>query len=216
MWCSSEHADASNMRCVRESSGVQETTSLLNPSRLWTRSEVLTRPCPVPREPGVYAWYFRCIPPGVPTSGCHTYQDLTLLYTGISPRHPPANGLSPSRQSLRHRVRYHFRGNAEGSTLRLTLGCLLAEELGIELRRVGSGFRMTFSSGEMKLSEWLEENAFVAWCPHPAPWVVEEHMISTLSLPLNLDQNRRHAFHRTLSELRRAAKTKARELPIAR
>ena len=71
---------------------MQETTSLLNPSRLWTRSEVLTRPCPVPREPGVYAWYFRCIPPGVPTSGCHTYQDLTLLYTGISPRHPPANG----------------------------------------------------------------------------------------------------------------------------
>jgi hypothetical protein len=52
---------------------------------------------------------------------------------------------------------------------------------------------MTFSSGEMKLPEWLEENAFVAWCPHPAPWLLEEHMISTLSLPLNLDQNRRHA-----------------------
>jgi len=75
---------------------------------------------------------------------------------------------------------------------------------------------MTFSSGEMKLSEWLEENAFVAWCPHPAPWLLEEHMISTLSLPLNLDQNRRHTFHPKLSELRRTAKAKARELPIAR
>lgn len=144
------------------------------------------------------------------------YQDLTLLYAGISPRHPPANGARPSKQSLLHRVRYHFRGNAEGSTLRLTLGCLLAEELGIELRRVGTGIRMTFNSGEMKLSEWLGANAFVASCSHPAPWVLEEHMISTLSLPLNLDQNRRHAFHQKLSELRHTAKTKARELPIAR
>lgn len=30
-----------------------------------------------------------------------------------------------------------------GSTLRLTLGCLLAEQLGIQLRRVGSGARVT-------------------------------------------------------------------------
>ncbi|WP_420481527.1 GIY-YIG nuclease family protein [Actinopolymorpha pittospori] len=36
-----------------------------------------------------------------------------------------------SSQNLRTRVCYHFRGNAEGSTLRLTLGCLL----GLELRR---------------------------------------------------------------------------------
>ena len=31
-----------------------------------------------------------------------------------------------------------MRGNAEGSTLRLTLGCLLAGELGLQLRRVGT------------------------------------------------------------------------------
>ncbi|WP_386143941.1 GIY-YIG nuclease family protein [Streptomyces yanii] len=42
-----------------------------------------------------------------------------------------------STQNLRTRVRYHYRGNAAGSTLRLTLGCLL----GLELRRVGSGKR---------------------------------------------------------------------------
>ncbi|GAA2511770.1 hypothetical protein GCM10010406_54960 [Streptomyces thermolineatus] len=38
-----------------------------------------------------------------------------------------------SPQNLRTRVRYHFRGNAAGSTPRLTLGCLL----GLELRRFG-------------------------------------------------------------------------------
>jgi hypothetical protein len=32
---------------------------LLRPQRLWTRSEVLSRPSPVPKAPGVYAWYFR-------------------------------------------------------------------------------------------------------------------------------------------------------------
>ena len=48
---------------------------------------------------------------------------------------------------MRERIRYHYQGNAEGSTLRLTLGCLLSEELDIELRRVGSGKRMTFAEG---------------------------------------------------------------------
>ena len=61
------------------------------------------------------------------------------------------NGRSPSRQTLQDRVRYHYGGNAEGSTLRKTLGILLADELGIELRRVGSGKRMTFVDGELKL-----------------------------------------------------------------
>ena len=48
---------------------------------------------------------------------------------------------------MRERIPYHYQGNAEGSTLRLTLGCLLSEELDIELRRVGSGKRMTFAEG---------------------------------------------------------------------
>src|ERR1700722_7026268 len=54
-------------------------------------------------------------------------------------------------------------GNAEGSTLRLTLGCLLAGELGLELRRGGSGGRLTFCDGEARLSGWLAENALVTW-----------------------------------------------------
>ncbi|WP_394816236.1 GIY-YIG nuclease family protein [Streptomyces mooreae] len=48
-----------------------------------------------------------------------------------------------STQNLRKRVRYHYRGNAAGSTLRLTLGCLL----GLELRRVGSGKRNDLRQG---------------------------------------------------------------------
>jgi hypothetical protein len=129
---------------------------LLNPGRLWSRQEILSRASPVPKVPGVYAWYFRNMPPHVPSTGCATAGDFNLLYVGISPSAPPANGKAASKQTLWHRIRYHMRGNAEGSTLRLSLGCLLAEQLGIGLRRVGSGKRFTFSTGEKLLSEWCQ------------------------------------------------------------
>src|SRR5262245_29414 len=38
---------------------------LLHPDHLYTRSEVLGRPCPVPARPGLYAWYFNQSPPQV-------------------------------------------------------------------------------------------------------------------------------------------------------
>jgi hypothetical protein len=137
-----------------------------------------------------------------------------LLYIGISPSAPPKNGKLPSSQSLQSRIRYHFCGNAEGSTLRLTLGCLLAGALDIELRRVGSGKRMPFSTGEARLTEWMQQNARVAWHVCEEPWKLEEELIACVDLPLNLDQNRLHGFHPELSLIRREAKARARELPI--
>ncbi len=178
------------------------------------RREILDRPSPVPRVPGVYAWYFVEYPEIIPTDNCHKFDGLTLLYVGISPKAPPSNGKPPSKQRLFHRIRYHHRGNAEGSTLRLTLGCLLARELGIELRRVGSGKRMTFGRGEAILSDWLENNALVAWIEYGKPWELEDYLITNYSLPLNLESNRSHPFYTTLSEIRHEARTLARLLPI--
>lgn len=119
-----------------------------------------------------------------------------------------------ARQTLHQRVRYHYTGNAEGSTLRLTLGCLLAVELGIELRRVGSGKRRTFSTGEQLLSSWMADNAFVCWTADAEPWALEDEVIARLDLPLNLDQNKQNAFHPELSAARQAAKERAARLPI--
>lgn len=119
---------------------------------LRSRDEVLCRPSPVPLEPGIYGWYFRQVPAQIDVSGCHSIGGLTLLYVGISPKAPPANGRPPSRSSLRKRLQTHYCGNAEGSTLRKTLGCLLASETGFPLRRVGSGGRQTFTNpGEQAL-----------------------------------------------------------------
>ncbi len=178
-----------------------------------SRSGVISSPCPIPGGPGVYGWWFDRVPAGVPVEGCLVRENRTLLYVGISPKAPPSNGRPPSKQTVRSRVRYHYTGNAEGSTLRLTLGVLLAEELGIELRRVGSGTRVTFSAGEQRLSEWMGEHAFVTVIEHPRPWVLEEQMISELSLPLNLDQST-HPFRPTLSALRSAARQRAKELSV--
>lgn len=188
---------------------------LLAPTRLYTRTEVLSRPSPAPASQGVYAWYFDVAPPGVPLDHAHRAHGHALLYVGISPSRPPQNGKPPSRQHLRKRLRYHYRGNAEGSTLRLTLGCLLAPVLGIGLARVGSGTRLTFASGEHTLSDWIAHHAKVCWMAHPAPWEEEERLIDALDLPLNLAGNRHHAFAAQLSAIRSAAKAQARAGAVA-
>ena len=75
-------------------------------------------------------------------------------------------------------------GNAEGSTLRLTLGCLLPAELGLELRRVGNGNRyllLTFCDGGHRFSAWLDENAFVTWEACCEPLILEETLIRHVS-----------------------------------
>jgi hypothetical protein len=162
----------------------------------------------------VYGWWFRFLPSPLDTSACLIREGRTLLYTGISPKAPPTNGRRPSGQHLRNRIKTHYTGNAEGSTLRKTLGVLLAAELSIDLRRVGSGNRMTFGTGERALSEWMAANAFVSWVTDPTPWILESHLIADLDVPLNLQGNRHNRFHPELTAARSSAVARARALPI--
>jgi len=98
--------------------------------------------------------------------------------------------------------------------LRKTLGCLLADELGIQLRRVGSGSRMTFGAGEQALSAWMAENAFVSWLVRECPWELEDELIAGLDLPLNLMGNSANPFHRVLSQVRASCVAEAKTLPV--
>lgn len=191
-----------------------EIGTVVRPVRVFSRCEVLSRPSPVPSRDGVYGWWFRRLPPLVVASGCVRHEDLTLLYAGISPDRPPRNGRPASRQSLLDRIKYHYTGNAEGSTLRRTLGCLLAAELGIELRRVGSGKRMTFVDGEQELSAWMADNAYVSWIVRQQPWELEDELITQLDLPLNLMGNKHNQFHAKLTEVRARCVARARDLPV--
>src|SRR5262249_54580296 len=164
---------------------------LLHPVRLYSALDIASRHCPVPTRPGVYGFYFNEPPPGINTSGCHRVDQHALLYVGIAPKPPPTNGRAPSRSNLRQHLRTHYYGNAEGSTLRRTLGCLLSERLGIKLRRVGSGGRYTFTNpGEQLLDDWMQQHAFVTWVETSAPWELEAELLSSsLRLPLNVDGN---------------------------
>jgi hypothetical protein len=177
---------------------------ILYPNKLWNREELLGFSSPLPEKPGIYAWYFSSYPPEIPVQDVYYYQGLPLLYVSIAPSR------LDSSSNLKKRIKQHLRSNAYGSTLRLTLGCLL----GLELRRV-STTRMTFAkSGEQRLSEWLSKNAFVVWQQEDEPWHSEEQLIRTLSLPLNLHGNESHHFHPALVKLRHQARQRARSLPI--
>ncbi len=181
--------------------------ALLKPAKLWQHEEVISGAAP--KSSGVYAWYFQNIPAIVPTTNCTMCEGLPLLYIGTAPK------TSVSKDTLHKRLRNHYSSNAYGSTLRLSLGCLLSNELGIQLRRVGES-RMTFAQGEKRLSEWLAANAFVVWITTAEPWVVERELIETISPPLNLEYNRKHPFYPALSEIRKSAKQRAKLLPILR
>ena len=161
----------------------------------------------------MYAWYFTDLPAIIPTAGCLMLDGKTLLYIGIA---PDSESKPNSSQSLLRRIQYHYRGNAEGSTLRRTLGVLLANKSGFPLRRVGSGKRITLThAGERYLDEWMEKNAFVAWMVHPEPWVIERLLLGELSCPLNLKDNAHHPFAPSLKQMRSEALRRAREMPIA-
>lgn len=128
---------------------------MLAPAPLRSGVEAAARADGAPRAAGIYAWYFDRIPAGMDASECFRIDRWTLLYCGISPKRPSLNGGPPSRSHEHQRLRTLFGGNAAGSTLRLTLGCLLEAEIGIILRRVEITGRLTFTNpGEQLVDTW--------------------------------------------------------------
>lgn len=182
------------------------------PNILYSRFDLQESPKLIPTENGIYFRWIKNLPEIVPLEDCIQIKEYYLVYSGIS---PDKKGKPNSKSTLRTRLRTHYFGNAEGSTLRRTLGILLAQQSGFPLRRVGSGKRMTFTHlGEQWLDHWMEENTRISWILDPEPWVLEENMFKSVSLPLNLKGNE-HVFKSSLSTLRKEAITQARILEIA-
>lgn len=179
---------------------------LMSPPSLHARREIVGGADLVPRSAGVYAWYFRGLDDLVPLHACHEVDHFRLLYVGIAPSR------AGSSSTLRSRIRYHCRGNASGSTLRLTLGSLLADQLGLQLRRVGQSGRLHFHEGEERLSEWMGANARVSWVEVEQPWNVEAEVVQALNLPLNIQHNAGHPFVDRLKALRKEHQAIARDL----
>ncbi len=60
----------------------------------------------------------------------------------------------------------------------------------------------------------MAEHAYVSFVAHDRPWELEDELIETLDLPLNLEGNDRNAFHVHLTEVRKRAVATANELPV--
>jgi hypothetical protein len=123
-----------------------------------------------------------------------------LLYLGIAPGRPN------SAANLRKRLRNHLSGNARGSTLRLTLGSLLCDEL--ELSPVPASGKLHFGVHEKVLDHWLDVHARVAWVEHPEPWTVEGDLVRELGVPLNRDHNQAHPAYSLVGAARAAVRAR--------
>ncbi|WP_201308900.1 GIY-YIG nuclease family protein [Puerhibacterium puerhi] len=195
-------------------SALHAKEALLAPNRATSQVEALGSPSSVPAEPGVYAWYFDISPLEALPEGVYENELGHLLYVGIAPRKPRSRDGRPSRENLRKRIREHFSGDASRSTLRLTLGSLLSDELKLQLRRVGASERRTFGEGEAVLSDWIAEHARACWYVDRRPWDIESALIADLVLPLNLAQNEHSPLRAAVSAARHSQRQTADMLPV--
>lgn len=176
---------------------------ILNPATLHEAASVHIAPA----SPGIYGWWTKKGALDVPQAPYQERDGYELLYIGISPRKPSAAG-RVSNGSLRKRLVTHATGNASQSTLRRTLGVLLADELGLTLG-VHAGREHYGPRGEAVISHWFIKNTRVAWAVDPEPWKAEDELLAQATLALNLD-GRSDAFARSISDRRRAALAAAR------
>ncbi len=178
-------------------------SQLTKPERLYSYSDVLSSNCPDLKERGIYAWYFKDIPPRVPTDGCLVKDGKTLLYVGKS-----------SSSALQGRIKKHYEKTARRSTLRMSLGVLLYGQDSTPLRMMSKDDCDHFSllpDYEKKLSAWMNENAFVCWVATENSVSDEKIAIKEARPPFNI-LGGCHAFRKTLNQKRTDAKDKARKL----
>lgn len=172
---------------------------ILHPRTLTRPSDASTSP----KEKGIYGWYFSPGSLSVPAAEYTATDGYELLYVGIAPKD------ALSRSLLRPRLVRHATGDASRSTLRLTLGVLLANELGLSLG-IHQGRPNWGPDGEARLTRWLSEYARIAWAVDPTPWVAEDELLASATLALNVD-GRSDDFAKELKSRRAEARRAARD-----
>ena len=151
------------------------------------------------------------IPPSVPEEGLHPREGHHLLYVGIAPRASGGGGRDPLRTSLVPRIRYHYAGRAYASALRMSLGVVLAESLGLSLEVHADGERVDWgTTGETALSGWMQAHLRVSWLEYVRPWEVSDMAFRNLVLPLNLQAQDPTPFQRDLAARQAAMQDRAR------
>ena len=152
----------------------------------------------VPALPGNYIFALRKnskLPDvGIPVTYTK-FRDYEVVYVGLA------------SNSLKDRdVKKHFYGNAGGSTLRKSLGCLLGYNLIPRDSHYSSNGKTKFNvADESKLSDWIKTNLLLLYYPNKEFESVESHLIQELNPRLNLDKNNNivnSEFRKHLTRLR--------------
>lgn len=160
---------------------------LLRPSRLLSAAEILEDRTLLPDQGGIYGWWFDAELAGISTEGAAAIGRHHLLYVGIAPRRPSANGRI-SKRNLRTRILRDHLGNRIGSsTLRRTLAHLLRHELQLTIEKQDRKQVMR-KADEAALTRWIIDHAALSFLFHPTPWEVEAGLVQGQSprLPLNI------------------------------
>lgn len=183
-------------RLPRMSPSLDEITeSLRNPERLFSIPELIGLPRETWPSAGIYGWWFDVMPGSCPLGNATGFSRWHLLYVGIGPVN------EASGRTFRDRVlANHVKGTARNSTLRLSLGSLLWDSIG--LMPTPYGGKVNFGTTESALSEWMNAHCRVSWVTHPEPWTAETGVMSRLDLPLNIEHNSNHPFCSVLSSAR--------------
>ena len=152
----------------------------------------------VPALPGNYIFVLRKnrkLPNvGIPVTYTK-FREYEVIYVGL------ASGSLKDRD-----VKKHFNGNAGGSTLRKSLGCLFGYNLIPRDSNYNSNGKTKFSAtDESKLSGWIKTNLLLFYYPNKDFVNVESRLIQELNPPLNLNKNNNVVnleFRKHLTKLR--------------
>jgi len=106
----------------------------------------------VPKKFGIYAWFFKGLDENLTLTGCFNRDSWYLMYIGKA-----------AKSTLFSRANDHFNGDTvQSGAVREAVGALLAKKLTLRHFRKGDDW-MLEGDGERRLTEWLKENARIAW-----------------------------------------------------
>ena len=137
----------------------------------------------IPDKPGNYIVLMRS-PHSFPNIGYNLkfslYQNMPIIYTGST-----GNSLNNCI------VSQDLDGNADTSSLRQSIGCLLRyEQIPRDLHNPNNGHACFSSNDEDGISYWMNRNLLFYYLPNDKPAELEAKLIKQLNPPLNFKQNR--------------------------
>ena len=183
----------------------EDFEKIKNPEKLFSCAELRGSIEKIPDRGGVYAWYFNKKPSKeIDLLKCKfsKYDEKYFLYVGISPSKNKPN----SKSTLRTRIKNHIKGS---STLRLSLACLFNTPEKPLTHITKAGYHRLNPDGRKHVNDWLDQHAYVCWIETEKTNELEQGLMKTCNLPLNIQGNKDNEFYKPLRDIRKSVSESA-------